>query len=101
MPVRTLAALALAGATATAGAQTPAPPRERGTAPPAYQSAFEGYRPYVEEPLAPWREVNDAVGRVGGHTGVLRAEETTAPQPATPPAREQPKGAAHDAHHRK
>jgi hypothetical protein len=100
MPCRTFAALALAGATAAAGAQTPAPPRAPVTAPPAYQSAFEGYRPYVEEPLAPWREVNDAVERVGGHVGVLRTEETTAPQPATPPARE-PKGAAHDAHHRK
>jgi hypothetical protein len=54
----------------------------------------------VEEPLAPWREVNDTVERVGGHAGVLRADEATRPRPATAPARE-PKGEAHDAHHRK
>jgi hypothetical protein len=101
---RTLAALALAGATAVAYAQTPAPPRERAAAPPAYQSAFEGYRPYVEEPPAPWRQVNDTVERVGGHVGVLRAEEATArpsgTEPAPAPARE-PKEPGHDAHHRK
>jgi hypothetical protein len=99
MLARTLAAAALVCAVAAAGAQTPAP-RERAVAPPAYRSAYEGYRPFVEEPAAPWREVNDTVGRVGGHIGVLRAEGATAPtQPALPVAAL--KGEGHDAHHRK
>jgi hypothetical protein len=92
---------ALVCAAGAAGAQTPAPiAAER----PAvsltlYRSAFEGYRPYVEETPAPWREVNDTVGRVGGHMGVLRAEEQpAAPQPAPAPAEKDP---SHDAHHRK
>jgi hypothetical protein len=40
--------------------------------PASYRSAFEGYVPYREQPLASWREVNDEVGRVGGHVGVFR-----------------------------
>ena len=104
MLARKLAAVALVCAAGTAGAQTPAPREAAVAAPPAYRSAFEGYRPYVEEPLAPWREVNDTVGRVGGHVGVLRADESSAPPPpATPgvapaPAAKEP---THDAHHRK
>jgi hypothetical protein len=106
MLARTLAAAALVCAAGAAGAQTPAQPLPEAAvaAPPAYRSAFEGYRPYVEEPLAPWREVNDTVGRVGGHVGVLRADESGAPpQPATSgmgtaPAAKEP---SHDAHHKK
>jgi hypothetical protein len=104
MLARTLVAAALACAAGAAGAQTPAPRAAAVAAPPVYRSAFEGYRPYVEEPLAPWREVNDTVGRVGGHVGVIRADESsTPPAPATPgvapaPAAKEP---SHDAHHRK
>ena len=104
MPARNLLAVALVCAAGAAGAQTPAPREAAVAAPPAYRSAFEGYRPYVEEPLAPWREVNDTVGRVGGHVGVLRADESTAqPPPATPGAAPAPaaKEQNHDAHHRK
>jgi hypothetical protein len=105
MLARILAVAALTCAIAAAGAQTPVqPPANRGAAPPpTYQSAYEGYRPYVEEPLAPWREVNDTVERVGGHAGVLRDEART-PPPSAPPATlpaTAPKGAGHDAHHRK
>jgi hypothetical protein len=39
--------------------------------PLAYESAFETYRPYREEPVADWRAVNDEVGRVGGHAGIV------------------------------
>jgi hypothetical protein len=105
MLARTLAAAALACAAGAAGAQTPATPsREGAVAPPPYRSAYDGYRPYVDEPLAPWREVNDTVGRVGGHVGVLRAGESSAPPPpATPGAAPAPaaKEQSHDAHHRK
>lgn len=36
-----------------------------------YESAFAGYTPYRDEKLAPWREVNDEVARVGGHIGIV------------------------------
>lgn len=101
MLARNSAALALAVAAAAAAAQS-APQRERAAAPAlTYQSAFEGYRPYVEEPLASWREVNETVERVGGHAGVLHAEtrETPTPPAAAPAA--PPKESGHDAHHRK
>lgn len=38
-----------------------------------YRSVFEDYRRFAEPELAPWRTVNEEVGRVGGHMGVLRA----------------------------
>lgn len=38
---------------------------------PQYRSAFDGYRPFRDEKLAPWRDVNDEVGRVGGHIGIF------------------------------
>lgn len=104
MLARTILAVALACATAAAGAQTPAPREAAVAVPPAYRSAFEGYRSYVEEPPAPWREVNDTVGRIGGHVGVLRADENDAsPQPAPSNAGTAPdaKEPSHDAHHKK
>ncbi len=36
-----------------------------------YESVFTGYRPFSDEKLAPWREVNDEVGRVGGQAGIF------------------------------
>lgn len=36
-----------------------------------YESAFSGYRGFREEPLAPWREVNEEVARTGGHIGIV------------------------------
>lgn len=36
-----------------------------------YESAFTGYRPFIDEKLAPWRDVNDEVGRVGGQIGIF------------------------------
>lgn len=40
---------------------------------PAYSSAFTGYQPLGTEKPGPWRELNDEVGRVGGHIGILRS----------------------------
>ncbi len=62
-------------------------------APNAYESAFKGYQPYRDESLAPWREVNDTARQVGGHVGVLRAEQQGTARPAaetTPIARPAP-----------
>ena len=36
-----------------------------------YESSFRDYVPYREPLLATWREVNDEVGRVGGHMGMF------------------------------
>jgi hypothetical protein len=37
-----------------------------------YRSAFDDYVPYREQPLAPWRNVNEDVARAGGHVGIFR-----------------------------
>jgi len=36
-----------------------------------YDSAYAGYAPYREEPLASWRAVNEDVARTGGHAGIF------------------------------
>ncbi|MGH8635567.1 MAG: hypothetical protein ACREUX_20820 [Burkholderiales bacterium] len=54
----------------------------------SYRSAFEGYVPYREQALVPWREINDEVARIGGHAGIFRAtvhgghEHATVAKPA-------------------
>jgi hypothetical protein len=91
-PFCAAAAIALAAGAAHAQSR-PKPDDPRAATPsPARASAFDGYRPYRDEPLNSWREVNDEVGRVGGHTGVVRAEREAA-LPQTPPSQPpQPKG---------
>lgn len=37
----------------------------------AYESAFKGYRPYVDPEPTRWREANDEMGRLNGHVGHL------------------------------
>lgn len=37
--------------------------------PGAYQSVLTDYRAYQEVEVASWREVNDAMERLGGHVG--------------------------------
>ena len=64
----------------------PADPSARSPS-PAYTSAFEAYRPYVAPALAPWRETNGEMGRLGGHSGHVagsapaRGPAATAPKP--------------------
>lgn len=56
-----LAALA-AGVAAAQEARRPDPADSKAKVPPAeYRSAFDGYRPFVEPQIAPWRESNEAV----------------------------------------
>jgi hypothetical protein len=67
----------------------PAPADPMATVPAMkYESAFSAYVPYREEKLAPWREVNDEVGRGGGHVGMFRGGESsgqgTRPAPSKP-----------------
>ena len=54
-----------------------------------YESAFKGYRPYVDPVVARWRESNEEVGRIGGHAGHAPGAAPAggaAAQPAKPPA---------------
>lgn len=82
-----LAALA-ALAPHAAAQQQAAKPHPADPAAPApvvkYESAFTGYRSFREEPLAPWRAVNDEVARAGGHIGIVGGAHAghAAPKPA-------------------
>ena len=53
-----------------AAAQLPAAVSPASRAAPAsplpYRSAFEGYKPYTDDKLLNWKEVNDTTGRIGG-----------------------------------
>lgn len=61
-----------------AHAQTPAPA--------AFRSALEGYQPYTDEKIVPWKEANDNVGRIGGWREYAKA----ARQPQAPDAAAKP-----------
>jgi hypothetical protein len=64
-----------AGAAWAQGGARPVPTDPAATVPPAeYRSAFTEYRRSSEPKLAPWREVNEEVGRLGGHRGHVRGE---------------------------
>ena len=80
------AAIAIAAGAAHAQSQPKRDDPRAAAPPPAGASAFDGYRPYRDEALAPWRELNDEVGRVGGHAGVVRADRKPPETPPTAPA---------------
>lgn len=62
-------ALSCFGAAAQAP-QRPNPADPGAAVPPLrYQPAFADYRPFEEQKIAPWREVNDEVGKAGGGHG--------------------------------
>ena len=67
-------------------------PANPSTAVPAvkYESAFTGYRPFRDEKLAPWREVNDEAARIGGHIGIVGGAAGHAGHGATKPAVQTP-----------
>lgn len=49
----------------------------------SYRSAFEGYRPLNDQPVLPWRESNDVVGRIGGWQSYAREGQGGAPASTT------------------
>ena len=59
-----------------------------------YESAFGDYRPHRDEKLAPWREVNDEVGRIGGHVGLFRGAGGKHPGSSRPAAGQPPERGA-------
>jgi len=68
----TVLALAI-GLAVSAAAQAPArpdPADPKAPVPtPSQESAFKGYRLYVDPDVAGWRHSNAEVGRLGGHMG--------------------------------
>lgn len=79
----TLALPALGEAPAGARPRNPADPAA--TTPPAsYVSPFANYRPFAHDGPAPWRGVNDEVGRIGGWKAYAR--EVFEAQQAAPAA---------------
>lgn len=49
-----------------------------------YESAFRGYRTYVDPEIAGWRAVNDEVGRLNGHVGHVPAPPKPGAKPPAP-----------------
>ena len=53
-----------------------------------FESVFDGYKPYVHQPPAPWRQSVDRVGEVGGWRAYAREaaepEDSGAQQPGAP-----------------
>lgn len=76
-----LAPGAAAQPAANPGAPSPGDPQA--TVPPlVYQSPFARYRPLGEAAVAPWKAVNDEVGRIGGWKVYAReAHEAAVPAP--------------------
>lgn len=65
----------------------PAPPAQAPAAPSPYHSAFDGYQPFKDEKVAPWKGANDTVGRIGGWRAYARqANEGDASASAPSPA---------------
>lgn len=75
-----LAFFASAAAAQQSARPDPADPSARSPK-PVYQSAFADYRPWAEPEVARWRELNDEVGRLGGHVGHA-GRAKPAPKPA-------------------
>jgi hypothetical protein len=93
------AAWLLAATAAQAGHQAPALPQRhanpldaQAAVPPVrHDSAFRHYRGHADEKLAPWKDANDAVGRIGGWRSYAREAAQSGAQTEAPPA---PSGAA-------
>lgn len=82
----------------SAAAQAPARPDpaepKSATLVRPYESAFKGYRPYVDPEIARWREVNDEVGKLKGHVGHVPQQPGAVAKPAAKP----PAQGGHGAH---
>lgn len=85
LPALQLAALAMTASLASA--QTAQPHLAPSSAVPAYRSAMEGYVPFADEKIAPWKDANENVGRIGGWRAYARESQGAAPA-APPPTRD-------------
>ena len=76
-----LAALCALGLpTAFGQSPTPAP----GATPFESRSAFDGYRPFGQEEVQPWKQTNDTVREVGGWRAYAREMRESSQVPAGP-----------------
>lgn len=66
----------------------------------SYQSAFDRYRAYRDEPVGDWRRANETVRQIGGWKAYAREVQGGAPGSVAPaaPAASTPSGAASGAH---
>jgi len=87
--ITVLLSVSYAHAQPTPGA-VPAAPNSSASAvaPLQYFSIFNQYQPFKEQSLLPWREANDAVGKIGGWRFYAKEAQQTgaADKPAGPPA---------------
>ena len=85
---------ALAQASSAASASKTSPPATAASAAPAsgtsnpltYRSAFDGYRPFSDQPTVSWREANDLVGCIGGWQAYAREGQGGAAAEGSSPA---------------
>lgn len=89
-PSSMVALAMLLGLASTATAQ-PSAPKPTTAEPGAglYRSAFSAYRRYGDEPVVPWKQANDVVGRIGG----WKAYAQEAAAPSAPAGASAPHGA--------
>ena len=93
-----VAALLITISAPAALAQAPAAPPAASAPGGTYRPAFEGYRRFSEQPLAPWKDSNDRVAEIGGWKAYAR-EAAGAGQAASPAAPAASAAAGHPGHH--
>lgn len=89
-----LAALAAAPVSAQSTAGLAASPSPQGAAhspslAPAWRSAFDGYQPYTDATVLPWKQSNDTVGAVGGWRAYAREAQAAEPKEGPAPGLKQ------------
>lgn len=76
--------VAATSAVAQTAQRDPADPKQGALAVPSHAPVFRDYRPYADPEVGRWRQVNDEVGRLGGHLGHLPRKPDAAHKPAAP-----------------
>lgn len=98
LPMAWSAALALTMAPPSVWAQPASPPardadRSR-DAPAVSRAGLENYRPFTDEKVAPWKQANDLVAKIGGWRAYAKeAQETSGDSPAPAAAQSPVSGA--------
>lgn len=80
-----LCAVALSASLSAQAQSAAATPAAQPTA-AAYDSAFEGYRPFASEEVGNWRQANDTVRDIGGWRAYAREIQGATRSPAPPAA---------------
>ena len=103
VPAGLLLSVSLAHAQSTIGAVTTAPNITASVAPTfQFHSVFTQYHMFTEQPVLPWREANDDVGKIGGWRYYAKeASQSDAADksvgPKSDPQMKQPAGPPNDA----